>query len=72
MKRCNSCYHFIEISDTEERFFICGLHNLECTENGSARGGRHGIVLQVHLQLGLRLSGILVFQAAIRGVTPVS
>jgi len=34
MKRCNSCYHCIEISDTEERFYICGLHNLECTENG--------------------------------------
>ena len=34
MKTCNSCYHFIEISDTEEHYFICGLHNLECTENG--------------------------------------
>lgn len=34
MKTCNSCYHCIEISDTEEHYFICALHNLECTENG--------------------------------------
>lgn len=34
MKTCNSCYHCIEISDTEEHYFICGLHNLECAENG--------------------------------------
>lgn len=34
MKTCNSCYHCIEIPDTEEHYFICGLHNLECTESG--------------------------------------
>lgn len=31
MKRCNSWYHCIEVLDTEEHFYICGLHNLECT-----------------------------------------
>lgn len=37
MKICRECYHCIEISEEDEHFLICALHNSEC-ENEEACG----------------------------------